>query len=224
MYGALISKFHSCSRLLPALVVVVPLALLILSGCNGDADSENGVRERDGVVIGDGAPPGADGLYAELPQVQMGEIVLESGQISAADRDRAAAVLDRLREIVAMLDRKDLSELPRLVSPGKGLYVDLKAHRTRDWVIADLRKPTGYIHTHYLNTETLQQRTEESSQLAVRDILRLTRVLTADVYLQEDGLQCELRLRLEDAPSKSYYLNNPVFVFEGDQWLVYRLF
>ncbi len=210
-----------------AWTLLIVLSLCPSAGCEGDAHRGGGAgaefKTRDGVVILSDAQPDSEGLYPDLPQIQPGEIVMESGEPGSADRERAAAVLDLLRELVAMLDREDLSGLPELVSREKGLYVDLKAHQTRDWVIADLRKPTGYIHTHYLNTAGLRQRTEEESQLAVRDILRLTRLLTADVYLQEDGLQCELRLRLEDAPSKSYYLNNPVFIYENDRWLIYRL-
>lgn len=217
------SGFSTPRPPLAVLIFLTALSLCLTAGCEGDSNAGAELKTRDGVVLSD-ARPDAEGLYPELPQIRLGQIVMESGEPGPADRERAAAVLDRLRELVAMLDRQDLSSLPEFVSPAEGLYVDLKAHQTRDWVIADLRKPSGYIHTHYLNTASLRQRTEEQSQLAVRDILRLTRLLTADVYLQADGRQCELRLRLEDAPSKSYYLNNPVFLYENDRWLIYRLF
>jgi hypothetical protein len=162
--------------------------------------------------------------YGDVPRIRLGEIHWRT-QVSASEQgERSGAVLALLVNIVDLLDRGDLPELARHVSRSEGLYVDLKAHRSYAEVVRDLADPDGYIRTYYLDTPKLRERTGEPEQLAVLDVLRLTRVVTADVYMQSDGRQCELRLRLEDAPSKSYYLNNPVFILENGRWYIHQLF
>ncbi len=202
--------------LFPYILLVCGLAV---SACEDQPDSES--------VASRGGEPAIDlRSYDGMPEVQAGTIYVGDDSQRAAPEQtiEAERVLELMRTLLVMLDAGDIRGLERYVSPERGLYVDLKAHRGRDWVAEDLQNPTGYLQTYYINTEALRSRTEDPGQLAVRDILRLTRVLTADVYLQADGKQCELRLRLEDAPSKSYYLNNPVFIQENGEWFIHRLF
>ena len=192
---------------------VLSVCGLAFSACEDQPDSES--------VASRGGEPAIElRSYDGMPDVQAGTIYVgeDSNKGGPAETAEAERVLELMRALLGMLDAGEIRGLERYVSSERGLYVDLKAHRTRDWVAKDLQNPTGYLQTYYINTEALRSRTEDPGQLAVRDILRLTRVLTADVYLQADGKQCELRLRLEDAPSKSYYLNNPVF--RSGKWRV----
>ncbi|MCR9143573.1 MAG: hypothetical protein NXI24_15100 [bacterium] len=204
--------------------IIVACVPLLLIGCDGGQDSAGEAAARGGEIELE------QRSYDAMPELKLGKIFVgeesggDSGKPTAAQSAEAQRVLDLMRKLMGMLEDQEIRGLAQHVSPGKGLYVDLKAHRTRAAVQKDLQDPEGYLQTYYLNTENLRLRTEDPDQLAVRDILHLTRVMTADVYLQADGRQCELRLRLEDAPSKSYYLNNPVFVKEDGEWFIYRLF
>lgn len=161
--------------------------------------------------------------FEEMPVVKIGAV---PGDDPAVRADVEAAV-ELLEELIAMVDRRDLSPLPDHVNAERGLYVDLKAHRERADISADVRDPAGYLNTYYLDTDALRERTGDPESVAVRDVLRLSRSIVADAYLSSTDSgerQIELRLRLEDAPTKSYYLNNPVFVKDETGWTVFRLF
>ena len=208
------------------LSILTPLLVLAtLAHCDQAAD-ETKVAARGGESVSIAALK----RYDQMPAIELGTI---HGADENVDQAKIAGdVLDLMRAIFHEMQQAsphgdesgDLAKLLEWVSPGEGLYVDLKAHRTHGAVASDLADPQGYIRTYYLNTERLRERASSQEQLAVRDVLKLTRTVTADVYLQEDGRQCELRLRLDDAPSKSYYLNNPVFIHENGKWFIYRLF
>ncbi len=161
--------------------------------------------------------------FEDMPRVKIGAVPGDDPQVRA---DVEAAV-DLLEELIAMVDRRDLAALPEHVNQERGLYVDLKAHREFADIAADVRNPSGYLNTYYLDTEALRQRSGDPESVAVRDVLRLSRTIIADAYLSRTDSgerQVELRLRLEDAPTKSYYLNNPVFVKDETGWTVFRLF
>lgn len=203
-------------------------AILLVSVGACDQKSEQNSAEESAQSRGVGESIAAMKMYDTMPEIRQGEIFVgesrKSGKDGPEDRAEAARVLELMRELLGLLATENLAGLNDHISRSQGLYVDLKAHKTFAEIEKDVRNPTGYLRTYYLNSESLRERTDEPEQLAIRDVFKLTRVVTADVYLQSDRKQCELRLRLEDAPSKSYYLNNPVFIQENGQWFIYRLF
>lgn len=205
--------------MLPALAI---LAVLAIVSCDPGGDSES-AHSRGGEI------DVALKSYETMPEVRLGAVYIgedpvEGARVKPAEQADADRVLELMRTLLAMLEARDIRDFERHVSQSRGLYVDLKAHRTYTQLQKDLQDPAGYLQTYYLNTEALRAKTGENEQLAVADVFRLTRVVTAEVYLQADRKECELRLRLEDAPSKSYYLNNPVFIKEDGEWFIYRLF
>ncbi|MEQ9365861.1 MAG: hypothetical protein RIF32_16580 [Leptospirales bacterium] len=213
------SRYGVRAKPLPVLLLAFSLVMV---ACDPGAQSESAASRGGEIDL-------SSQSYDTMPEVRLGELYAGEEDVQGAKSDSAEMkdarrVLNLMRELLVMLEAREIRGLARHVSPNRGLYVDLKAHRSHGDIQKDLRDPEGYLQTYYLNTETLRSRTEDPGQLAVRDILRLTRVVTADVYMQADRKQCELRLRLEDAPSKSYYLNNPVFVKENEEWFIYRLF
>ena len=214
--------FRFGGRALPLFALLLASLALQVVACDPGADSESAAARGGDIDL-------SPRSYDTMPEVKLGEVYIGEEDVKGADSNSAEMtdarrVLKLMRELLAMLEAQEIRGLARHVSPNRGLYVDLKAHRSLGDIQKDLSDPEGYLQTYYLNTETLRSRTEDPGQLAVRDILRLTRVVTADVYMQADRKQCELRLRLEDAPSKSYYLNNPVFIKENEEWFIYRLF
>lgn len=169
--------------------------------------------------------------YNQAPAIELGEVRWSgsnSGAGAGADASGRAVQAEQVRKLleklVGMVDRRDLSELPGEVSRDAGLFVDLKAHRSYADLERELKNPDGYLNTYYLDSAKLAAKKNDPNSLAVRDVLRLTRTVRADLYMNRDGDYCEVKLHLVDAPSKSYYLNNPVFIKEAGRWYVAQLF
>ena len=160
-------------------------------------------------------------MYTDFPVIEAGvrdwSDDVSAGQRSADERE----VLELLRKLVAMLEARDLSGLGELIARERGLYVDYKAHRSYEELQKEIEQPDSYLNTYFLNTDALIAQSGDGDKLAVRAVLRMTRTLKADMYFVED--QCEIRLQLVDAPSRSHYLNHPVFVKEKGVWYILRL-
>lgn len=163
-------------------------------------------------------------MYDASPEIVTGKIYWEDPHPRPVEEQTIYEITRLMNVVMAMVDRKDLRSLPEYVSKEKGLYVDLKAHRTYKDLLKEVEKEDGYLQNFYLNTEALRKSTSNPSQNSVRDILRTTRKLQADFYMEGGSRECELKLHLLDNPEWSYMLNNPVFIKEGDQWKIYRLF
>jgi hypothetical protein len=179
-------------------------------------------------------PPPADAPVSEMhrydqaPAIVIGEVrwsgaTSDSGATESERAAQAEQVHALLAKLVGMVDRRDLSALPEEVSRDAGLFVDVKAHRTYADLVRELKDPDGYLNTFYLDSAKLAARKNDPDSLAVRDILRLTRTVRADLYMNRQA-DCEVKLHLVDAPGKSYYLNSPVFIKESGRWYVAQLF
>lgn len=201
------------------LFIVLALVGCVLNACDRTPPADEPVSEMR--------------RYDQAPAIELGEVRWSgsnSGAQSGAGADAAgrAAEAEQVRvlleKLVGMVDRRDLSELPREVSRDAGLFVDLKAHRTYADLELELKNPDGYLNTYYLDSAKLAAKKNDPNSLAVRDVLRLTRTVRADLFLNRDGDYCEVKLHLVDAPAKSYYLNNPVFIKEAGRWYVAQLF
>ncbi len=159
--------------------------------------------------------------YDEAPEVEIGDVHWTgSGEQSDRDVESVGGLLTRL---VEMTFQQDFSALPEMVDRQEGLWVDLKAHRSYYQLRADLQNPRSYLRIAYLDTAGLRAMTGNPASLSVRDVLRTTRTLRADLYIDPAG-SCEAKLQLVDAPDRSYYLNNPVFIRRDGEWFILRLF
>ncbi|MBI3396443.1 MAG: hypothetical protein HY042_11450 [Spirochaetia bacterium] len=163
-------------------------------------------------------------MYDGPPEITIGKIYWEAPHPRPVEERATFEIKKELAVLFAMVDRKDWTGLADHVSADRGLYIDLKSHKTREQLDKELHNPEGYLQRFYFNTEALRKHTGNAEQLAVRDILRTTRTIKADFYMEPGERECELKLRLEDNPDMSYMLNNPVFIKENDLWKVYRLF
>lgn len=153
-----------------------------------------------------------------LPALEVGN--LEGMTADDADIPR---VLDRLQRLMLLVDQERLVDLPAMVSPDRGVYVDLKSHRKSEDLAREISDPAGYLNLYYLDTAGLRENTGDETQLSVRDVLRTTRTIKVDFFRESED-EIELKLHLVDNMDESYRLNNPVFIREGERWLVYRLF
>lgn len=161
----------------------------------------------------------------QAPRVEIGTIYWGTDLSPGEQREAAAPVIAQLERLIGMVHNRNLKDLPDMVHPDEGLYVDLKARRSRSEIEAAVQDPESYLNVYFLDTEALRrERPEDPDRISVREALHLTRTLKADLYMSSSGDFCEVRLSLEDAPSRSYFLNNPVFLQEDDQWYVHRLF
>ena len=161
-------------------------------------------------------PPGG-------PKLVPGEVYWEAPH-SAEERERLVReITEKLGRIFALVEAGELERLPEFVSRERGLYVDLKAHQTYERLLSEVTEKEGYLQMFYLDTEALREYTEDGTRLSVRDLLRLTKEVRVE-YFVEDEDTCELRLHLTDRPDLDYFLNNPYFIREDGDWKIYRLF
>lgn len=186
---------------------VTMLVFLLMGGCAG----------RNLKLL----PPG------ELP-------VLETGILSppeafatkggeTGDRD-LYELLESLRMLISMTEKKDLAHLPTMISKKEGVFIDLKAHVSYDQLVKEVAKPDGYFQNFYFDTDRLRKRTGDETQISVRDLLLSTRRIRVDLFKDPGGKRCEMKLHLLDHPELDFRLNNPVFIKEGGAWKVYALF
>jgi len=193
-----------------AFSVLLATAFLLMS-CEGQDDSGRELSELR--------------RYDASPEVEIGVIYWQTDLSPGEQREAVEPVAEALEKVVRMVYNRNLESLPEMVHPQDGLYVDLKAHRTLPEVREAVADPESYLNVYFLDTDALRaERPEDPDRISVRDVLRLTRTLQGDFYMSRDGDFCEVRLTLKDAPSRSYFLNNPVFIKENGEWYVHRLF
>ena len=203
---------------------LIPLALLAsivfaTGACKDEISSgskeDTSVRERKSYVKHRRKVP---------PRVVVGNIRWDDPHTMREKIMAVHEIRNLLARMISMVDRRDWSELPSLISKKRGLWVDLKTLKTFPQVLREIKKKNGYLQLFFFHTEKLRAYKNDPESLAVRDVLRYTDTLRADYYMEPDAKECELKLYLVDYPSFNYKLNNPVFIKEQGVWKIYRLF
>lgn len=144
-------------------------------------------------------------------------------ELSPQEQPGLDAVDARLRTLFSMIDRQDLSGLPALVDPEKGVHVDLKAHRSVDELKQDLADPQGYFEKFYLNSKLLRESTGDDSQVSLHELLNKNSRVFTEYYLEPGGKQIEVRFRLGSTPNESYRVNNAVLIKRDGEWYFLQL-
>ncbi len=128
-----------------------------------------------------------------------------------------------LKSMFRMIQKKDLHNLERLIHPEKGIYIDLKAHKTKKEFLIELENQSGYLSMIYLNTKLLREHTKDNHQISLYDLIDSYSAIKADFFIitPED---CEVKFTILENPSESYRFNNPYFIKINNQWYLYRLF
>lgn len=190
------------------------VAVLLLSGGSCDGKTEN--NQADPVVDRktEEAPLDLERAAAYDSNRQK----LEMEQLQELD-----AVDGRLKELFSMIDERDLSGLPDMIHPSEGVHIDLKAHRTRKEVRAELQKSEGYFQRFYLDSQLLRQTTGDDGQISLHELLNKNERIFTEYYLEPGGSQIEVRFRLGSTPEESYRINNAVLIKRDGQWYFLQL-
>lgn len=177
------------------------------------------------ILCGPGpTPPKERAIFRDrAPRVLVGNIHWSDRHTPESEKVTAAVIAGQLEQVISFIDSRDLRGLENLVSRQKGLWIDLKTHKSFAELQKEIRRSDGYLQLFYYDTEKLRVHTGDPDRLSVRDVLRHTSTLRADFYMEPGAHECELKLYLIDSPALNYQLNNPVFILEGDTWKIYRL-
>lgn len=154
-------------------------------------------------------------------RLTLGNQINEAGTPANRPAD-TEQIMALLRSVFGAIESKDLSSLPGMVHPGRGIYTDLKVLRTPAEFAADIQNAEGYVNTYYILGDRLRQHTEDAGQKSLREVIASVDQVRADLYF--DGDECEVRLTiLGDQSAESYRFNNPYFVKQADRWYLFRL-
>ncbi|GIX41293.1 MAG: hypothetical protein KatS3mg129_1026 [Leptospiraceae bacterium] len=136
------------------------------------------------------------------------------------DIDQIYLILTRMFNAI---EKKDLSLIKDFISEEKGIYVDLKAWKSRKDFLNEIQQPDSYINNVYLHTDSLIKETNDTTQISLYDLIKESKKIKADFYILTDR-DCEVKLIILDNPKESYRFNNPYFIKIKDKWYIYRLF
>lgn len=156
------------------------------------------------------------------PEVVVGKIRNDTELSGAQLDERIESIQVELQAVVNLVYAGDLRALPDHVHVEKGLYVDVKAHRTHSEVRSEVVDPHSYLSRFFVGDGSEISDPAENP-VPIKEVLQLTRSIKADVFLLSEDF-CEIQLTLEDAPGRSYYLNNPVLIEREGRWYIYRMF
>lgn len=133
------------------------------------------------------------------------------------------AVDQRLKTLFRMIDDRDLNGLDKMVFPGEGVHIDLKAHRTVSELKAELAEPEGYFQKFYLDSELLRKTTGDPSQMSLHELLNKNSRVYAEYYLEPGATQIEVRFFLGSTPEESFRINNAVLIQRDGEWYFLQL-
>lgn len=204
--------------------LAIGIGLFLLCSCRDDWTEKRSVEGGASKTKNSSeAPVKREIMIADIPEIIWGDVRWDESHTADEEARVKREIAALLSQLLAMVENGNLSVLPRLISQKRGLYVDLKAHNTYEQLLERLSKPDNYLQMFYIDTAALRKYAKDDTRLAVRDVLRMTKTLRVDLFMEGPN-ECELKLWLVDKRDYSYYLNNPVFIHEDGVWKVYRLF
>ncbi|MBU42594.1 MAG: hypothetical protein CMN76_05205 [Spirochaetaceae bacterium] len=197
-------------------IALIGLMLLSLSACDGKTDSGSDSRTKDPVV--DRSANGASLKLERRAAFDTTRQRLEMSELPQLD-----AVDKRLETLFQMIDRRDLTGLEKMVYPGEGVHVDLKAHRTVPELKKELSQPDGYFQKFYLDSQLLRQSTGDSSQVSLHELFNKNSRVQAEYYLEPGATQIEVRFYLGSTPEENFRVNNAVLIQREGEWYFLQL-
>jgi len=156
-------------------------------------------------------------------RLTIGKVLDRSNQSISKDND-VKEINHILSTVYHAIEIKDLSVLSDLIDAERGIWVDLKAHKTKNEFVTDIADYNGYVNSYYLNTAAIKARTGEKDQKSLYDVISESQLIKADFFFQGD--ECEVRFTIEKPESmtdESYRFNNAYFVKDNGKWFLFRL-
>ncbi len=151
----------------------------------------------------------------------LGEIY-NPNMIQYSEKD-VLQVFEILKDMFYAVEKKDLNLISHYIAPDKGVFIDLKAHKTKEEFLKEVHNSESYLNAVYLNTEKLVQKTNDPHQISLYQLIRNANSIKADFYILTPS-EIEVKLILIDSPKESYRFNNPYFIKIDQKWYIYRLF
>lgn len=138
-------------------------------------------------------------------------------------QDDVLQVYDLLKNMFDSIEKKDLQHISNYISLEKGIFIDLKAFKTKQEFINEINNPDSFINAIYLDTKKLIEKTNDPQQISLYQLIENSNTIKAEFYILTP-VDIEVKLILVDLPKESYRFNNPYFVKVHDKWYIYRLF
>lgn len=142
------------------------------------------------------------------------------GKAGESDKQEIEILFQKL--VQATLD-KNLESISDHIHPGLGIWVDLKAHWSKEEFIKTFQNKDNYFEIYFYSSPKLRIQKQNDTSWAVRDILILAKGIGIDYYFNASS-DCELDLLFDANQELEGDLANPVFRKQGGKWYIYRLF
>jgi len=146
-----------------------------------------------------------------------------SQHLTAEQSEEAESIIKILEKIHEGIISNDLSILTNYVNSEKGIYIDLKAHKSFVEMSNQIKDENSYLNIFFLNTQKLKEITKDSNQISIKDILSGQKHIRIELYFNEKNDECEAKIILQKKKDLDYRLNNPYFIKINKKWYIYRL-
>ncbi|BDA78527.1 hypothetical protein LPTSP3_g14570 [Leptospira kobayashii] len=193
-------------RLLYLIILIVGFSFV---GCNSKVAMEKTPKTAD-------IPP------KENPNCP---IPLQIGKLYGryADKEEAKRIYIEIEKLLRSICLGHLNDLPDMIFPKMGLFVDAKAHWTREEVVSDLKNKDGYFNVYFFDSDRLDEKKGSRGNLTIQQALVSSGGISIDFHF-DSALESELQFRFSENPKNVRYLINPIFgKFEG-KWMLLRMF
>lgn len=154
-----------------------------------------------------------------MPDVQLGKT---HSAIELPEKDRKQ-IYELTRLMVEAVYKEDLKPLIEHIHPEKGVYIDLKAPRTKSEFENQVLGGDVYFRKFYFDGEFLRKESQDPGQVSLKELFEKNDKVTADIYLETGGKQAELILKLSDTPEEDYRINHLIFIRDNNRWYFYQL-
>lgn len=153
------------------------------------------------------------------PELETGKVYSQTEMIQE-DREKLLQLTELL---IQCIFQNDLKPIVEHVHPERGVFVDLKAIRSKNEFEKQVFENDPYFQKFYFDGELLRQQTQDPEQLSVKELLSGTETVIVDFFMERGGKQAEITLNLKDTPDQNFRLNNLVFIQINNRWYFYQL-
>ncbi|WP_411822376.1 hypothetical protein [Leptospira sp. 'Mane'] len=140
-----------------------------------------------------------------------------------ANKEEAKRIYIEIETLFQSICLGNLDSLPNLIYPEMGLFVDAKAHWSKEEVLTDLKNKDGYFNVYFFDSVKLDEKKGTKGNLTIQQALVSSNGIFVDFHFDSSS-ESELQFRFYENPKNVRYLINPIFgKFEG-RWLLLRMF